>query len=107
VTRNRPFVPVLLFISHCRTTTSDDDQAVKRQAHPALTSQKHALVFNTGIPSDFVNLLVAETSISSAYPNENLGRAYEGYFDDPFDKCFCPLLTAGIDFGSQDSRSYE
>jgi hypothetical protein len=44
VTRNSPFVPVLLFISHCSTTTSDNDQAVKRQAHPALSLlKKHAL----------------------------------------------------------------
>jgi hypothetical protein len=96
-----------LFIPHCGTITADIDQAAKRQAKPALASRKHALGFNYGIPSDFVNFLVAETSISSVYPNENSGRAYEGCFDDPFDKCFCPLLTVHIAFGSQESRSYE
>ena len=35
------------------------------------------------------------------------GGLYEGYFDDTFGKCFCPLLIDHIDFGSQHSGSYE
>jgi hypothetical protein len=33
VTKNPPFVPVLLFSSHCGTVTADSDQAAKRQAN--------------------------------------------------------------------------
>jgi hypothetical protein len=36
-----------------------------------------------------------------------LRRPYEGYFDDTFGKCFCPLLIDRIDFGSQHSGSYQ
>jgi len=32
---------------------------------------------------------------------------YEGYFDDIFGKCFCPLLIDRINFGSQHSGSYQ
>ena len=95
--RNQPFVPVLLFISGCGTVTADNDQAAQEQATPALASQKQLLVFNS-VPSESVNLFVAETSISSAYPNESLGRVYEGHFDDTFGKCFCPLLIDRIAF---------
>ena len=42
-----------------------------------------------------------------AYPNESSGGLYEGYFDDHFGKCFCPLLINRIAFGSPHSRSYQ
>src|SRR4029450_9859466 len=35
------------------------------------------------------------------------GGLYEGYFDDIFGKCFCPLLIDRIAFGSQHFGSYE
>jgi hypothetical protein len=101
-------MPVLLFfIAGCGTITADNDRAAEEQATPALASQKNSVVLNAAAPSETVNLFVAETSISSAYPNESLGRFYEGYLDDTFGKCFCPLLIDRIAFGSQHSGSYE
>jgi hypothetical protein len=35
------------------------------------------------------------------------GVLYEGYLDDTFGKCFCPLLINRIAFGSQHSGSHE
>jgi len=36
-----------------------------------------------------------------------LGGLYEGYLDDTFGKCFCPLLINRIAFGSPHSGSHE
>jgi hypothetical protein len=69
-------MPVLLFfIAGCGTITADNDRAAEEQATPTVASQKHSVVLNAAAPSETVNLFVAETSISSAYPNESLGRA--------------------------------
>ena len=74
--RNQLFMPVLLFfVAGCGTVTADNDRAAEEQAMPALASQKQPLVFNSAALPESVNLFVAETSISSAYPNESLGRA--------------------------------
>jgi hypothetical protein len=74
VAKNQPFVPVrLFFISGSGTVTADNDRAAQEQATPALASQKRLLAFNSAVPSKSVNLFVAETSISSAYPNETRG----------------------------------
>jgi hypothetical protein len=69
-------MPVLLFfVAGCGTVTADNDRSAEEQAMPALASQKQLLVFNSAALPESVNLFVAETSISSAYPNESLGRA--------------------------------
>src|SRR5262245_59303502 len=108
VARDQPFVPVLLFlIWGYGTVTADNDRAVEQPAKPALASQKDTIVFNSAAPPESVNLFGAETSISSARPNQSSGGLYEGYFDDPFGKCFCPLLIDRIAFGSSHSGSYQ
>src|SRR4029453_3410541 len=35
------------------------------------------------------------------------GGLYEGFFDDSFGKCFCPLLIDRIAFGTPHSGSYQ
>ena len=107
VARNQPFVPVLLLlIWGCGTVTAYNDPTAEEQASPALASQKHT-VFNSAAPPESVNFFVEATSISSAYTSKSLGGLYEGYFDDPFGKCFRSFLTDRIAFGGRSSGSYE
>jgi len=48
-----------------------------------------------------------ETVVAKTQPFVPLGGLYEGYFDDTFGKCFCPLLIDRIDLSNQHSGSYE
>ena len=55
----------------------------------------------------FAPTLRRETVVAKTQSFVPLGSAYEGYLDDTFGKCFCPLLINRIAFGSQHSGSHE